>query len=77
MVLKTCHNYLTHHSFSLNQVSQVRMSQVGSTCGSFVLHMQSRGGMCSELSCLRSENLLSVANFIVAFFSYNASERIS
>ena len=30
-------------------------------CVSFWSHLQSRGGSCSELSCLRSKDVLSVA----------------
>ena len=42
------------------------MSEVGSPCESLWSHMQSRVGSCSELSCLRSEDILSIASFITS-----------
>lgn len=59
VILKTCH-------LNSNHVPQERMSQVKSLCRSFDLKMQSRWGSCSELSCLTSEDILSVTSFITS-----------
>ena len=50
---------MLHQNLNLNQVMQEGMSEV-CVCMSFWPHMQSRGGSYSELSCLRSEDILSV-----------------
>ena len=64
MVLKISHHYLICHNLNLNQVLQVGMLEVGSL--SFWSHIQSRGECCSELSCLRSEDLLTTTSFITS-----------
>jgi hypothetical protein len=41
-------------------------SEDGSLCELFCSHLQARGGTCPQLSCLRSEELLSIASFITS-----------
>ena len=62
-ILKTCHHQLIHYNLNFNQVLQDGMSEV---CVSFFSHMQPRGGSCSELSCLRSQDILSTTSFITS-----------
>jgi hypothetical protein len=64
VILKICLDWFTHHSLNLNQVLREGMSKVRSRFGSFGLHVQFRGGSWSELSCLRSEDVLSIASII-------------
>jgi hypothetical protein len=64
VILKTCHHQSMHHHLNLNQVPQEGMSKVGNLCESSGSHRQSREGKCSELSCLRREDVFSVTSFI-------------
>jgi hypothetical protein len=54
VILKTCHHQLIHLNFNLNQVQWEGESEVSM---SFWSHMQSRGGSCSQLSYLQSEDI--------------------
>jgi hypothetical protein len=64
VILKTYHHWFTHHNLNLRPVPQEGVLKVGSLCGSLGLHKMSRGGSCSDLSCLIREDVLSIAGFI-------------
>jgi hypothetical protein len=64
--LNTCHHQLIHHNLNLNQDLQQGKLEVWNLYKCFFSpHIQSRGGSYSELSCLRSEVILSITSELI------------